>query len=232
MTIDDYYELRLYHCTPGRLNDMHHRMGWELPPLFERHGVVQPLAYWDGFAGFGAPLYAYMLRWRSLDERFAAFNGFYADPDWARQRDASNVGEHMIDRLDLMILRPAPAWSDGVDGAGLARRGGLHELRVQRLNTRNSGAAIERLAQDDLPFLADHGGAPIGLFTTWYGSRTPQAVMLIEWPDFATREAALRARDEAERTSERLRSERARYGRPLALDFDVHLMKPAVYPIR
>jgi hypothetical protein len=138
MTIDDYYELRLYHLTPGRVGDMHHRMGWELPPLFERHGVVRPLVYWDGFAGFGGPIYAYMLRWRSLDERFRAFNGFYADPDWARQRDASNVGEPMIDRVDLMILRPAPAWRAGVDDAVLARRSGLHELRVQRLNTVNS----------------------------------------------------------------------------------------------
>jgi hypothetical protein len=138
----------------------------------------------------------------------------------------------MIDRVDLTILRRAPAWSGGVDDTLLARRSGLHELRIQRLNTSHANAAIARLAEDDLPFMAENGGAPIGLFNTWYGSRTPQAVMLIEWPDFATREAALRARDEAERTSERLRSERARYGRPLALDFDVHLMKPAVYPIR
>jgi hypothetical protein len=232
MSNDDYYELRLYHCTPGRVNDLHHRMGWELPPLFERHGVVQPLAYWDGFAGFGAPLYAYMLRWRSLDERFRAFGGFYADPDWARQRDASNVGEHMIDRLDLMIMRQAPAWSAGIDAVGLNRRSGLHELRLQRLNTADSKAAIERLAEHDLPFIAENGGAPLGLFTTWYGSRTPQAVMLIEWPDFATREAAVTAQDDFDRASDRLRGERARHGRPLALDYDVHLMKPAVYPAR
>jgi hypothetical protein len=56
--------------------------------------------------------------------------------------------------------------------------------------------------------------------------------MLIEWPDFATREAAVRARHEAERTSDCLRAERDLYGRPLALDYDVQLMKPAIYPIR
>jgi hypothetical protein len=229
---DDYYELRLYRSTPGRTGDLHHRMGWEVPPLFERHGVVQPLVYWDGFAGIGAPLYGYLLRWRSLDERFRAFRGFYADAEWGVQLTASNAGEAMIERMDLSILRAAPAWTAGVADDRLAAATGLHELRIQRLSTHNSPQALQRLSQDDLPFLAEHGGKTIGLFTTWFGSRTPQAVMLIEWPDFATREAALRERERAERSSQILAAERGRYGGPLTLDYDVHLMKPAVYPAR
>ena len=229
--INDYHELRIYRCTPGRVGDLHHRMGFEIPPLFQRHGVVQPLAYWDGFGTLGAPLYAYLLRWPSLDERFKAFGNFYSDPDWGRQLTASNVGESMIDRLDLSILRPAAAWSAGVDDERLAARAGLHELRLQRLSTHNSVAAVERLAQDDLPFMAEHGGTPLGLFTTWFGARTPQAVMLIEWPDYAAREAAVLAREAAERSSERLREERRRFGGPLTLDYDVHLMTPAPYPV-
>ena len=230
--INDYHELRIYRCSPGRVGDLHHRMGWEIPPLFDRHGVVKPLVYWDGFGTLGAPLYGYLLRWQSLDQRFQAFGDFYSDPDWSRQLAASNAGESMIDRLDLMILRPAAAWARGVDDVRLAAKSGLHELRVQRLSTHNAVQAVKRLAEDDLPFMVEHGGTPLGLFTTWFGSRTPQAVMLIEWPDFKTREAALSARDEVERTSSRLKGERRRFGGPLTLDFDVHLMTPASYPNR
>jgi hypothetical protein len=142
---------------------------------------------------------------------------------------ASNVGESMIQRLDLMILRPSKAWRPVADDR-LAARSGLHELRLQRLSMKNSAEAMLRLAEDDLPFFERHGGVAIGLFTTWFGGQTPQAVMLMEWPDFATREAAVQARHEHERSSGRLRDERTRFGGPLVLDCDVHLMTPAIYP--
>jgi hypothetical protein len=206
-------------------------MGWEIPPLFERHGVVQPLIYWDSFAGDGAPLYAYLLRWRSLDERFKAFGGFYADPEWSSQLAASNVGESMIDRLDLMILRPSEVWPAIADDR-LRAGSGLHELRLQRLSTKSTPEALRRLADFDLPFCAAHGATPLGLFTTWFGGQTPQAVMLIEWPDFAARQSAVEAQNSWEQSSDRLRDERKRYNGPLLLDCDIHLMSPAAYPLR
>lgn len=225
----DYYELRLYRCVPGRLPDMHHRMGYELPPLFARHGVNRPLAYWDGFAGTFSPLYCYMLKWQSLDERFRAFGGFYGDPDWIAQRDASNCGEQMIDRLDLMLLKPSPHW-EALKVAGDARPvPGLHELRLQRLSSRNAAEAHRRLAEVDLPYLRERGAEIMGVFMVWYGWKTPHAVILLAWPDLDTRETALWALEADADIQALRRAERVRFGGPLLGTADTHLMRPAEY---
>lgn len=229
--MDEYYELRLYRCTPGRLHDLHHRMGYEIAPLFARHGVSRPLAYWEGYAGFSAPLYCYMLRWTDLDERFRAFGAFYADPDWALQRDASNVGEHMVERVDLALLRPAPIWQEFKDPGPPRAVGGLHELRLQRLNTRNSTASLRALADVDLPDLKARGAQILGVFSLWFGSGAPLAVILLAWPDFETRESAIKGHERDTKILQVRREERCKYGGPLAGACETHLLLPARYGI-
>jgi hypothetical protein len=227
----DYYELRLYQCVPGRLPDLHHRMGYELPPLFERHGVPRPLAYWDGHGGLFSPLYAYLLKWPSLDDRFRAFGGFYADPDWIAHRDASNSGEQMIERLDLMILRPSPHWGKLKTPGEAVPIGGIHELRLQRLSTRNAAEAHRVLGEVDLPDLRARGATILGVFMVWYGWKTPHAVILLAWPDLETREAACQAHDADPQIQAIRKAERVRFGGPLLGSADTHLMRPAPYGI-
>lgn len=223
----DYYELRLYRCVPGRLPDMHHRMGYELPHLFARHGVNRPLAYWDGHAGVFGPLYCYMLKWKSLDERFRAFTGFYTDPEWIAQRDASNVGEQMIDRLDLSFLRPSPHW-EALKSAETGPVAGLHELVLLPVSTRNAPEAHRVFGQVDLPALRKRGATILGVFSVWYG-RTPQAVALLAWESMEAREAALAAHDIDPAILAQRQSEREAYGVPLFGAMDTHLMRPAPY---
>jgi hypothetical protein len=227
----DYYELRLYRCTPGRMPDLHHRMGYELPPLFARHGVVRPLAYWEGYAGAGAPLYVYMLRWRDLDERFRAFGAFYNDPEWAAQRDASNAGEHMVERVDLALMRPAAIWSEFKQSHEPVEVGGIHELRLQQLDTRNVPASYRALAEVDMPHLKAHGAQILGIFSMWFGSRTPQAVYLLAWRDFQAREAAAAAHEQDRDVHEARRAEARRYGGSLFGACDSHVLQPARYGV-
>ncbi|MBI1179246.1 MAG: hypothetical protein GC201_01730 [Alphaproteobacteria bacterium] len=227
----DYYELRLYRCVPGRLPDLHHRMGYELPHLFERHGVSRPLAYWDGHAGALGPLYCYMLKWHSLDERFRTFGGFYGDPEWLAQRDASNCGEPMIDRFDLMLLRPSPHWEALKTPGEPQPVGGIHELRLQQLSTRDAAEAGRVLAEVDLPYLRDRGATLLGLFMVWYGWKTPQAVILQAWPDLETREAALWEMETDPALQAVRKAERDRHGGPLLGIADTHLMRPAPYGV-
>lgn len=227
MSAGPYFELRLYQCKAGRLADMHHRMGREVLPLFERAGVPRPMASWSGHVGAFSPLYAYMLRWESLDERFAAFGRFYADPDWISQRAASDAGDNMVERIDLMILRASPNWSDLATVSG--GQGGLHELRIDRLTTRNSPEAHRKLATVDLPFLAERGASVLGAFQTWYGADTPGAVSILGWPDAETRQRAVDAHDADEGIAAHRAEERARNGAPLFGTSRITLMRPAPY---
>ncbi len=230
-TPDDYYELRMYRCTPGRMQDLHHRMGYELPPLFARHGVVRPLAYWEGYAGIGSPLYCYMLRWRDLDERFRAFGNFYRDPDWVAQRDASNVGEHMVERVDLALMRPAAIWSQFKSQEEPVAMAGIHEMHLQQLDTPNVPESYRALADVDLPHLQAHGAQILGIFSIWFGSRMPQAVFLLAWKDFAARECAMAAHEQDSAIHEARRDEVKRCGGPLFGTCNSHLLYPARYGV-
>jgi hypothetical protein len=229
--IQDYYELRLYRCIPGRLPDLHHRMGYEIPHIFARHGVSRPLAYWDGFGGIFNPLYAYILPWKSLDDRFRAFGGFYTDPEWIAHRDASNAGQQMIDRLDLMILRPSPHWEKLKTPGEPQPVGGVHELRLQRLSTRNSVEAHRVLAEVELPYLRERGATILGVFMVWFGWQTPQAVILLAWPDLETRQSAMEAFDADPDIQAVRKIERETFGGPLLGSADTHLMRPAHYGV-
>jgi hypothetical protein len=195
-------------------------------PLFARAGVARPLAYWEGFAGAFNPLYAYMLRWESLDERFATFERFYTDPDWIAQRAASDAGDNMVDRIDLMILRPSSAWAPHrSDCAG----GPLHELRLQRLSTRNSPEAHRVIGEVDLPFMTARGATVLGAFQVWYGAGTPQAVTILAWPEEATRSAAYAAFEADATIAARRAEERQQFGAPLFRTARSTLMRPTSY---
>lgn len=187
----DFYELRLYTTRAGRLADMHHRMGHEVVPLFERHGIVAPLAYWEGLAGEVDALYAYLLRWPGLDKRFRAFRGFYADPDWLAQKTASDAGEFMLDRIDLFLLRPWLDWDAAAFDASPA--GGMHELLRIPLAAHAPAEARAALLDRKLSHWRAHGASVLGVFTVAFGGRMPQAVVLLAWPGYAAREAARRA---------------------------------------
>ncbi|MDR5653368.1 NIPSNAP family protein [Ruixingdingia sedimenti] len=227
--IDDYYELRLYEMVPGRTPDLHHRMSVEVPPLFARHGIPRPLAYWDGFAGPINPLYAYLLRWQNLDARMAAWNAFYADPEWIEIRDGSNAGRQMVDTTHIFILRPSPAWEPWRTPAAAGPVGGIHELRLHQVLNDDPARAHAALAEIDLPFLTARGAVVLGVFAGWYGTRLPQAVTLLAWPDMDTRQRAMDAYDTDPGILAARARERDDNRRPIFLRCDTHLMRPAPY---
>lgn len=226
--IDDYLELRIYLASPGRIPDLHHRMGYEVPKLFAKHGIPEPLGYWHGFAGAYAPTYAYILPWKSLDDRAAAFDAFYADPEWQAHRDDSNAGDHMIEKMDVMIVRPSPMWNPPAE-KDPQPVGGLHELRMIPLSAHNALEAQRVLAEIDIPFLQERGANPLGLFTVWYGCKTPQVVMMLAWDSFEQREAAVLAHQADPAITAHRKQERETHGRPLFMASENTLLEPADY---
>lgn len=226
---DEYYELRIYRGTPGRMADLHHRFGFEARPLFDRHGATRPLGYWEGHAGPFAPAYVYLHRWDSLDQRFEAFGKFYADPDWNAQRIASNAGAHMIDRADIMFLRPSPAWDAHRPEGEPEPVGGLHELCFLPLNTQDAAEGQRVFGEIDLPFLASRGAEVLGVFQVWFGWTTPQLVYFLAWDSFDARDAAMTAYQRDPDIGRQRMHERQTYGGPLHFAGDTMLLEPARY---
>lgn len=227
--ISDYFELRLCQMQPGRLPGFHPLIRDVALPLFARHGIPAPLAMWEGYAGSLSPLHACIIPWRSLDERIAAWKGFSADPDWRNALAASNADGQRIERAHVFILRPSPVWNGLRDPGRSGPLPGLHELAFHDAVNQDAGLAHASLARHDLPFLKARGAHVLGVFATWYGTRTNQVVTLTAWPDAETHQRATRALLSDDAIAAAHSEERRQHGRPLIRNTDVHLLKPLDY---
>ncbi|MCV0394900.1 MAG: NIPSNAP family protein [Rhizobiaceae bacterium] len=229
VALDEYYELRLYQMIPVRMPDFHRLMGEHVPGLFERNGIARPLATWEGHAGPLAPLYAYIVPWRSLDDRMAAWKRFYADPEWQRRLAENYGGQQRVERSHVFVLRPSAAWNALKEPDSPEPVGGVHEIRMHDVLNQDPGLAHAALGETDLPFLTRRGARVLGVFATWFGTRMNQAVTVLAWPDAASlTEANMAYQIDAEILAAR-DAERRAHGRPLIRATDVHIVKPVGY---
>jgi NIPSNAP len=99
------YELRIYHCMPGKLPAVVSRFENATVKLFEKHGI-QPVGFWTTVIGESNADFYYILKWDSLDERQKKFAAFQADPDWIAARDKSEEAGPIIASFSNSILTP------------------------------------------------------------------------------------------------------------------------------
>jgi len=62
------YELRIYHCVPGRLPDLLKRFDTITLGIWERHGIQQA-GFWTVAIGDSNQALYYFLKWESLADR-------------------------------------------------------------------------------------------------------------------------------------------------------------------
>jgi hypothetical protein len=99
------YELRIYHCMPGKLAAVVARFENATVKLFEKHGIQQ-VGFWTVVIGeSNADLY-YILKWDSLDERQKKLAAFQADPDWIAVRNKSEEAGPIVASINNTILTP------------------------------------------------------------------------------------------------------------------------------
>ena len=99
------YELRVYHCVPGRLPDLIKRFDTLTLPLWEKHGIKQA-GFWTVAIGPSNQDLYYMLKWESLDDRAKRFAGFQADPAWASGRAETEKNGQIVASITNTILQP------------------------------------------------------------------------------------------------------------------------------
>jgi hypothetical protein len=99
------YELRVYHCVPGRLPDLLKRFNDITLPLWEKHGIRQT-GFWTVAIGSSNQDLYYMLQWESLDDRARRFAGFQADPAWISARAETEKNGQIVASISNTILTP------------------------------------------------------------------------------------------------------------------------------
>ena len=100
------YELRIYHCVPGRLPALLKRFESTTLELWKRHGIKQA-GFWTVLVGEGANQdLPYLLAWESLADREKKWNGFMSDPEWISKRAESERDGPIIASITNMFLQP------------------------------------------------------------------------------------------------------------------------------
>ena len=99
------YELRIYHCMPGKLPAVVTRFESATVKLFEKHGI-KPIGFWTVAIGESNADFYYILKWDSLDERQLKFAAFAADPDWIAVRTRSEEAGPIVASISNTILTP------------------------------------------------------------------------------------------------------------------------------
>lgn len=99
------YELRVYHCLPGRLPDLLKRFETVTVRLFEKHGIQQ-LGFWTVAIGESNADLVYILKWDSLADRDARFGAFLRDPEWIEARRQSEANGPLLSSVSNSILTP------------------------------------------------------------------------------------------------------------------------------
>lgn len=99
------YEMRVYHCAPGRLPALNRRFETITLKFWEKYGIEQ-VGFWTTLVGPSNQALTYMLRWDSLAEREKKWNAFASDPDWLAQRAATEAEAIIVERIDNTFLSP------------------------------------------------------------------------------------------------------------------------------
>jgi hypothetical protein len=99
------YELRIYHCVPGRLPDLVKRFDTLTLRLWDKHGIRQA-GFWTVQIGSSNQDLYYMLKWESLDERARKFAAFQADPEWIAGRAETEKNGPIVASITNTILQP------------------------------------------------------------------------------------------------------------------------------
>jgi NIPSNAP len=98
-------ELRIYHCVPGRLPDLHKRIETGAMPIWARHGI-KPIGFWTTLVGPTNQALTYMLQWESLADRERRWTAFMNDPEWQAKRAQSEANGQIVERIDSSFLVP------------------------------------------------------------------------------------------------------------------------------
>ena len=101
-----FFELRIYHTAPGKMEALQARFRDHTNKLFEKHGMT--------IVGFWTPAkpedadkrLIYILAYPSQEAREKSWTAFRADPEWMAVKAASEKDGTLVERVEEIYLNP------------------------------------------------------------------------------------------------------------------------------
>jgi hypothetical protein len=98
------YELRVYHATAGKLNDLLARFRDHTDKLFARHGM-KSVAYWTPVdEPAKSNMLIYILQHPSREAAAANWKSFQDDPEWKSVKAKSEEDGSLVDKVDSTYM--------------------------------------------------------------------------------------------------------------------------------
>jgi hypothetical protein len=102
------FQLRTYHCLPGKIENIQTRFRDHTQDLFEKQGLKN-YPYWLTVEKDGVqPKLVYLLGHDSKEAYNEAFKRFVADPEWIKARDASEASGKIVEKIDAVFYTALP----------------------------------------------------------------------------------------------------------------------------
>ncbi len=99
------YELRIYHCVPGRLPALLKRFETITLDLWARHGIRQA-GFWTVLVGESNQALYYLLQWEGLAERERKWTAFMSDTEWIAKRSETEREGPIVAKVSNSFLQP------------------------------------------------------------------------------------------------------------------------------
>jgi NIPSNAP len=99
------YELRVYHCVPGRLPALLKRFETITLGLWEKHGIRQA-GFWTVLVGESSQDLVYLVQWESMADREKKWTAFQNDPEWIAKRNETERDGAIVASVSNSFLAP------------------------------------------------------------------------------------------------------------------------------
>ena len=101
-----FFELRIYHVAPGKMEALQTRFRQHTNKLFDRHGMTI-IGFWtpDKPDEADKTLY-YILAYPSKEAREKSWKAFREDPDWVAAKTASETDGPLVEKVEEIYLNP------------------------------------------------------------------------------------------------------------------------------
>ena len=99
------YELRIYECYGGKLENLNARFRNHTLKLFEKHGITN-VGYWVNEVGPSNNTLTYLVSYPSHESRVESWNNFRNDPEWAKVVADSHKDGLIVKNVENQLLNP------------------------------------------------------------------------------------------------------------------------------
>jgi hypothetical protein len=158
--VGPYYEMRVYYCHPGKLENLLTRFRDHTTKLFEKHGMKN-IGYWLPVDNKDNKL-VYILSYPSKSSRDSSWKAFGTDPAWKAVQSASEVSGKIVAKVESTFMTETDFSPNDFTNSTEKR---VFELRTYKASPYNLGLLLARFRNHTLGLFEKHGMKNLAYYT-------------------------------------------------------------------